>query len=414
MVRRLQILVSVLVLVDTMLYAALTPLLAHFARELHLSKAGAGSLVAAYAAGALIGGLPGGRAAARIGPRRAVLVGLALMGLASIGFAFAHGYWELLTARAIQGMGSAFTWAGAFTWLMNSAAPGQRGALIGRAMSAAVFGELLGPVLGVAASAAGRATVFATLAALAGVLATMTLRIDAASQVEPVEVTLRSALGVRRFTDGLVLLAIASMLFGLLSVLGPLHLAAAGWGAAAIGATWLVGAALEAGQSPFIGRFSDRRGAMRPARLALMASVPASLALATEASPFIYAPMVVLAGLAYGALFTPSFSLVSEGAESAGLAQGMAFGLMNAAWATGAMLGPAAAGGIAGATGDSVPFVLAALGCVAALVFLRGSAAHGPQLELSEASWRALPAIARPFIRASRARSRKGRLGRGR
>ena len=45
--RRLQILVSVLVLVDTMLYAALVPLLPHFARQLHLSKAGAGTLVAA-------------------------------------------------------------------------------------------------------------------------------------------------------------------------------------------------------------------------------------------------------------------------------------------------------------------------------------------------------------------------------
>ncbi len=372
--RRLLILVSVLVLVDTMLYAALTPLLPHFARELHLSKAGAGSLVAAYAAGALIGGLPGGRAAARLGPRRAVLVGLALMGAASIGFAFADGFAELVSARVIQGMGSAFTWAGAFTWLMNSAPQGQRGALIGRAMSAAVFGELLGPVLGVGASALGRATVFSGLAGLAVLLAALTVQIEAASPMERVEVTLRSALGVRRFADGLILLAIASMLFGLLSVLAPLHLAAAGWGAAAIGATWLVGAALEASKSPLIGRLSDRKGAMSPARLALAASVPTSLALATEAIPFIYAPLIVLAGLSYGALFTPSFALVSEGAESAGLAQGMAFGLMNAAWATGAMIGPAAAGAIAGAAGDSLPFVLAAVGCVLALIFMRPSA----------------------------------------
>ena len=371
--RRLLILVSVLVLVDTMLYAALTPLLPHFAHELHLSKAGAGSLVAAYAAGALLGGLPGGRAAARLGPRRAVLVGLALMGVASAGFAFADGFAELVSARVIQGMGSAFTWAGAFTWLMNSAPQGQRGALIGRAMSAAVFGELLGPVLGVGASALGRATVFSGLAGLAVLLAILTVQIEAASPMERVEVTLRSALGVRRFADGLILLAIASMLFGLLSVLAPLHLAAAGWGAAAIGATWLVGAALEASESPLIGRLSDRKGAMSPARLALAASVPASLALATEAVPFIYAPLIVLAGLSYGALFTPSFALVSEGAESAGLAQGMAFGLMNAAWASGAMIGPAAAGAIAGAAGDSLPFVLAAVGCVVALIFLRPS-----------------------------------------
>ena len=365
-----------LVLVDTMLYAALTPLLPHFAHELHLSKAGAGSLVAAYAAGALIGGLPGGRAAARLGPRRAVLVGLALMGLASIGFAFAHGFTELVGARVIQGTGSAFTWAGAFTWLMNSAPQGERGALIGRAMSAAVFGELLGPVLGVGASALGRAAVFSGLAGLAVLLAILTVQIEAASPMERVEVTLRSALGVRRFADGLILLAIASMLFGLLSVLAPLHLAAAGWGAAAIGATWLVGAALEASESPLIGRLSDRKGAMSPARLALAASVPASLALATEAVPFIYAPLIVLAGLSYGALFTPSFALVSEGAESAGLAQGMAFGLMNAAWASGAMIGPAAAGAIAGAAGDSLPFVLAAVGCVVALIFMRPAPEH--------------------------------------
>jgi MFS family permease len=372
-VRRLLILVSVLVLVDTMLYAALTPLLPHFARELHLSKAGAGSLVGAYAAGALIGGLPGGRAAARLGPRRAVLVGLALMGLASVGFAFANGFAELVSARVIQGTGSAFTWSGAFAWLMNSAPQGQRGALIGRAMGAAVFGELLGPVLGVAASGLGRATVFAALAGLAGILAILTVRIDAASPMEPERVSLRSALGVRRFTDGLLLLAVASMLFGLLSVLAPLRLSAAGWGAAAIGATWLVGAAFEASQSPFIGRLSDRGGALRPARLALLASVPVSLALATGASPIIYAPLIVLSCMSFGALFTPSFSLVSEGAEDAGLAQGMAFGLMNAAWATGAMIGPAAAGAIAGAAGDSIPFLLAAAGCVAALAFLRAS-----------------------------------------
>jgi len=61
--RRLLLLVAVLVFVDTMLYAALTPLLPHFAHELGLSKLRAGILVAAYPAGALVGGLPGGAAA---------------------------------------------------------------------------------------------------------------------------------------------------------------------------------------------------------------------------------------------------------------------------------------------------------------------------------------------------------------
>ncbi len=183
--------------------------------------------------------------------------------------------------------------------------------------------------------------------------------------------TLKSALGAREFTRGLVLLAVASTLFGVLLVLAPLHLALAGWSTAAIGAVFLVGSAFEATESPFVGRLSDSRGALFPARLALLASIPVSLALATGANPIVYAPLVVLAGMSYGAMFTPSFTLVSDGAASAGLAQGMAFGLMNAAWATGALIGPAVAGTIAGATGDAIPFVLAALCSVAALVLLR-------------------------------------------
>src|SRR5256714_2853285 len=112
--RRLLLLVCALVWVDTMLYAALTPLLPHFAHELHLSKAGAGVLVAAYAAGALVGGLPGGLATTRLGRQPAVLIGLALMGLSRLAFAFVHGFWPLAAARLVHGCRSGFTWAGSF------------------------------------------------------------------------------------------------------------------------------------------------------------------------------------------------------------------------------------------------------------------------------------------------------------
>lgn len=369
--RRLLLLVSVLVLVDTMLYAALTPLLPHFAHQLHLSKAGAGVLLASYAGGALLGGLPGGRAAARLGPRRAVLVGLALMGLSGLAFAFADSFATLLAARVVQGAGSAFTWAGAFSWLTRCAPPERRGEMIGRAMGAAVLGELLGPVIGVISSAIGRSVTFSAMAALSVGLGVLTAQIDVESQLESVEVRLRDGLRERRFLAGLGLLAVASTLFGVLSVLAPLHLAAAGWGTAAIGGVWLLGAAFEASESAFVGRLSDARGPLTPARLGLIAAIPVSLALATGASPPVYVPLMVLAAMSYGALFTPSFSLVSAGAERAGLAQGMAFGLMNAAWAVGAMAGPAAAGTIAEAVGDATPFALAAGGCALALFVFR-------------------------------------------
>src|SRR3954471_6602628 len=125
--RRLTVFVSLVVLVDTMLYAALTPLLPHFVDELGLSKAGAGALVAAYPLGALVGGIPGGFAAARLGPRRAVIAGLAFFALASVAFAFADSFGTLLVARFVQGGASALSWAGAFSWLIAAAPRTRRG-----------------------------------------------------------------------------------------------------------------------------------------------------------------------------------------------------------------------------------------------------------------------------------------------
>jgi len=120
-----------------------------------------------------------------------------------------------------------------------------------------------------------------------------------------------------------------------------------------------------------IGRLSDRRGNLLPVRVGLAASIIVAGALAFGSRPLVYAPLVVLAGGAFGALFTPAFVLIADGAEIARLAQGMAFGVMNAAWALGAVVGPAAAGAIASATGDWIPYLLAALACAASLALAR-------------------------------------------
>jgi MFS family permease len=374
--RRLLVLVCALVWVDTMLYAALTPLLPHFADTLHLSKAGAGVLVAAYAAGALVGGLPGGAAAARLGPQRAVLVGLTLMGIASLGFAFADGFGTLLAARFLQGCASGFTWAGAFAWLLAAAPRDRRGQYIGTAMGAAVFGALFGPVVGAAAALLGRDWVFTALAGLAVVLALWTLRLESIPPEAPSLSAMVRALRDNRFVGGLLLMALPSFLFGVLATLAPLHLSDAGWGAAAIGAVWLVGAALETVVSPLAGRMVDRRGILVPVQIALTAGIAVSVGLALGPRPLVYVPLIVLAGGAYGVLFTPAFALIAEGAERSGLPQGMAFGLMNAAWATGALVGPAAGGAVAAATGDVVPFLFSAGFCATALAAVRRARLH--------------------------------------
>jgi MFS family permease len=369
--RRLVLLVAVLISVDTMLYAALTPLLPHLAHELGLSKGRAGVLVAAYAGGALVAGFAGGFAATRFGPRRAVLIGLVSMGLAGVGFAFAGDFWTLFAARLFQGAGSGFTWAGAFAWLLGATPRERRGEMLGTAMGSASFGAMFGPVVGAAAALAGRAPVFATLAGLSIVLIVWAMRLEPAPS-EPTDFpAMVRAVRNGTFLTGMLLMTLGAVLFGVLGVLAPLHLAAAGWGAAAIGAVWLAGAGLETVQAPLAGRMSDRRGPLLPTLIALAAATVLSLGLATGVRPFGYVPLLVLASMAYGVLFTTAFALLADGAEAVGLPQGMAFGLMNVGWAAGAVAGPAAGGAIAGATGDWFPFVLGACACAGAFVVLQ-------------------------------------------
>ena len=375
--RRLPLLCAALVLVDTTLYAALTPLLPHFLHEFGLSKSRAGSLVAAYAGGALIGGIAGGVAASWFGPRRAVLFGLALMGAASLAFGFAGDFWTLFAARLLQGLSGGFLWSGALPWLIAATPRERRGQALGNAMGAAVFGAMFGPVLGAAAALAGRATLFSALAAVSIALAAWTLQFEPAPCEEMSLGALGRAARERQFRTGFALMALGSLLFGILGVLAPLHLGRAGWGAAAIGAVWLVGAALETAEAPIVGRMSDRRGPLVPTRVALIGAVAVMLGLAIGARPLFYVPLIPLAAISIAPLFTTAFALFANGAEAVGLAQGMGFGVMNAAWALGAIAGPAAGGAIAGATGDWIPFVIGGSLCAVALLVLRPRA--GPR-----------------------------------
>jgi MFS family permease len=369
--RRLLLLVSAIVAVDTTFFTALTPLLPHFADKYDLSKAAAGALVATYAAGALLGAVPGGVVTSQFGAKRAVLVGLTLMSLASLGFALAGNVWLLGLARLLQGVGSVFSWAGGLAWIVGAAPRDRRGELLGTAMAAAIFGALMGPVLGVIGGLVGVRTAFL---AVSGVGAVLIAWSASTRPAEPEPQSLREglrALHGRRIYAGAWLIALPALLFGVLVVLVPLRLNDFGWGTIAIGAVFLATTVLEMALNPLLGRLTDRRGPMQPVRVALLVSIVVSVALAWAGRPLVIVPLVLVAGLAYGAFYTPGLALISDGAEEQGVAKGLAFGLMNGGWAVGAILGPAAGGGLAAVAGDALPYLLMAGVCLATYLATR-------------------------------------------
>lgn len=365
--RRLLALVSAIIFVDALLFTALTPLVPGYVDEFGLSKTGAGLLVGAYGAGALFGGIPGGLAAARFGPKRAVVGALLLLAVASFAFASADSALGLGAARFVQGIASTATWAGALAWISVETPRARRGEMIGTTFGVAVFGAVLGPVFGGVAELAGIGRSFTAVGLVTlGFAGLATLGRSARAETLSLA-GLSRALHDPRFLGGLWLSMLPAMLFGVLIVLSPLALDDAGWSTVAIATVFFVAGLTEVIINPVIGRLSDRVGRLLPIRVALVASVIASVALAASSRAAVTAVLVCAATISFGSFYTPGMALTSHRADVVGLAQGLAFGVMNTAWALGEVIGPTAGGALAESASDAVPYLFGASLCAVTL-----------------------------------------------
>lgn len=359
--RRLVLLASAIVFVDTSFYAVVAPLLPSYVEQFDLSKTAAGLLAAANPLGTLLGAVPCGVLAARFGPRRIVLVGLALLGGSSVAFGFAQHIVLLDAARFVQGVGGACAWAGAMAWVLTEAPAARRGEMLGTVLGAGIAGALVGPAIGGLAEVTSPQLVFGAVPVVVGALAAWAVRVPEHHVRTRLDVaSVGQAMRRPALLRAMWLVTLPALAFGVLNVVGSLRLDHLGAGAVAIAGTFLVAAGVEALMSPLVGRVSDRRGRLLPIRVGLAASLVVLVLMPLPTQALLFAAGMVLLGATLGAFWAPAMAMLADAAEHAGLDQGFAFAMVNFAWAAGAVSGAAAGGALAEATSDAVPFLLVA------------------------------------------------------
>ena len=377
--RRLMLVASTLILFDVAFYSAIAPLLPDYVDDLGLGETEAGILSAAYAAGTLLASLPAGLLATRAGPRRTVLVGLALLGVSSVVFGFGQNIVLLDLARFSQGIAGALIWSGALTWLIATAPLERRGSVIGTALGTAVAGTLIGPVLGALAAEVGTEVVFSAVLGVSALFAVLIWRIpDPGVEEQQSLGQIRAAILTRPVLTATAFVAVPSTMFGAVELLVPLRIDDLGAGSGVIAAAFVVGAAIEAILAPVAGRWSDRVGRRRPFVIGLVVGAVAMLAIGAGQAVGVVVAALLVVSLGAGISFAPVLTMLTESAESGELHQGFAAGLSNMAWATGQVLGGVVGGAVADVAGFAVP-------CIVVAVLLLATAAYASRREMPSA-----------------------------
>ena len=368
--RELVVLVRVLLLFESSLYSAVTPVLPHYAHTLGASKPAVGVLAASYSAGLIPGSLLGGWIAARAGVRRTTILGLVLFAAAVAAFGFATSLVTLDLLRVVQGIACGGIWGGALTWVIAATPRERRGAVLGSVIGAAIFGTLVGPLLGILAVAAGTELVFALVGGIS-----LALAIWVRAHAEPAPessgergapartaVTRRNLPGKLRSSPGLGLgawlITLEAITIGATSALLPLRLSRLGASGIAIGATFVLASGLSTLLAPIVGRRTDRRGARVPIIVGLLCSAALiGLLPAPQSWPVLAALSVIALGGPLTACMIPAVSIMTVSAERAGIALLVATTTVNLAYATGETIGAPVAASLSQATSDTVPLL---------------------------------------------------------
>jgi len=338
-----------------------------------------------------------GRWSDRVGRRRAfVLAGLVLFGIGSAAYPFTDRYWTVLVARALQGVGAAFT-VPATVALVNDYAAGdsERGGNFGVFNTFRLIGFGFGPMVaglvvtggfagqevatyriaGVAVSGFDAAFAVAVLGAVVSFGLVTVFISDPPEAADNAGKNLSVAIldPDGRGLDSVFVLGIGTFLMATTIALfatleGPIREAldeSTVMFSIQFAAVVIANVAL---QVP-IGRASDRYGRRRFIVAGFVVLIPSVFAQGVVTDPWLMLAARFVQGIGVALVFAPSLALAGDLASSRG--SGTTLSILTMAFGLGVALGPLASGVLFNLGGLSLPFTFgAALAMIAlALVY---------------------------------------------
>jgi MFS family permease len=162
----------------------ISPVLPQYALSFSIPVALVGWAVSAFALARVVMDIPAGFLADRFGRKRNMIFGLVLIILSSIAGGTAVNYAWLITARVVEGIGSALYMTSSTTWVAHMSAGESRGRYMSLYSGLVFAGTAFGPTVGgyVAARFGLSAPFFAyAIFGLAGLIATLPLKEEADS-----------------------------------------------------------------------------------------------------------------------------------------------------------------------------------------------------------------------------------------
>jgi MFS family permease len=324
-------------------YGMVAPTLPFMARRAGAGEGGVGLLVGVYAAVGLVASVPMGALATRYGRRSLVILGLALLTAASIGFVFAPTYGWLVAARVLQGLGALGVWVGAITMAADLSESQSMGRSLSWLTGTWSLGFIAGPALGGLGSLQVPFILYAALSA-----ATLLLAIAGLPDVGRGEPRATFG-GIVQILKRRAILASGAATFGLAFFYGtieaflPLFLAAE-HGRGQVGLLFSIAGIPSVVLPVVAGRLADRHGDARLIVFGFLFAAALCVAFLPLYGRLPHAVLFFLLGCVEVLVYVPAVALLHRGTETSDRA--IASASHSYAFSCGFCLGPFLAGAL--------------------------------------------------------------------